>query len=412
MAQILTSDYIIKEQKIKQLKSNVDVLTLSATPIPRTLNLSLLGVRDITVIQTPPQGRMSVRTEIAEFDRDLIREALLREADRGGQSFFVHNRVHSIQSMAAYIERLCPELRILVGHGQLPERVLEKVMHEFVAGNADVLVATMIIENGLDIPSVNTMIVNRANAFGLSQLYQLRGRVGRSTQKAFCYFLLPANRVLTDTAMKRLRAIAEFDELGSGFALALRDLEIRGSGNILGTEQSGHVVSVGFEMYCRLIDEAVREVKGLPLAERPLPRLTADADAYLPDDYVEDAEEKVGFYKRLADTSEVEEVEKLKEELEDRFGKLVPQAASLFALRGLRLLGAEAGAASISVRGNRIEIELSEPPAPGEIKKWMKNISIPVEFATSGRFAIKASGGIPETRDLLSGMKRSDARDE
>jgi transcription-repair coupling factor (superfamily II helicase) len=392
------------KEKLKQLRVNVDVLTLTATPIPRTLNLSLLGVRDITVINTPPEGRMPVQTEIVEFDRELVQEALLREADRGGQSFFVHNRVNSIQSMATYVQKLCPQLRVGVGHGQLPERVLEKVMHDFIEKRIDVLVATMIIENGLDIPSVNTMIVNRSDAFGLSQLYQLRGRVGRSTQKAYCHFLVPSSRVLTETAMKRLRAIAEFDELGSGFALAMRDLEIRGSGNILGAEQSGHVVSVGFEMYCRLVEEAVRELKGLALEDRPEPRLTTDVAAFIPDDYVEDAEEKVGFYKRLADTGDTDEVEKLREELQDRFGRLTPEAASLFDLRRVRILGGRVGAISISIRNNKMEIELAEPPTPDTIKNWMKRITLPVEFTTSGRFALKASGSVPEALELLAQM--------
>ncbi len=208
---------VAHKEKIKGLRANIDVLTLTATPIPRTLNLSLLGVRDITVISTPPAGRVPVQTEIAEFDRELIQESLLREADRGGQSFFVHNRVESINTMASYIRKLCPQLRVGVGHGQMREHELEQVMHQFIAGDLDVLVATMIIENGLDISAVNTMLVNRADAFGLSQLYQLRGRVGRSTQKAFCTFLVASSRVLSENAMKRLRAIAEFDELGSGF---------------------------------------------------------------------------------------------------------------------------------------------------------------------------------------------------
>jgi len=395
---------VTHKEKLKALRVNVDVITLTATPIPRTLNLSLLGVRDITVINTPPEGRMSVQTEIAEFDRDLIQEALLREADRGGQSFFVHNRVHSIQSMAAYVQKLCPQLTVGIAHGQLPERALEKVMHDFIERRIDVLVATMIIENGLDIPSVNTMVVNRADAFGLSQLYQLRGRVGRSVQKAFCTFLVPSHRVLTETAMKRLRAIAEFDELGSGFALAMRDLEIRGSGNILGAEQSGHIVSVGFEMYCRLVEEAVRELRGLPLEDRPEPRLTTDADAYLPDEYVADAEEKVGFYKRLADAGDLEDVVELANELEDRFGRLAPEAAALFALRRIRILGGRVGAASISLRNNKMEVELGEPPTPARIKEWMKRITHPVEFATSGRFLIRAPGGVADALDLLTQM--------
>ena len=395
---------VTHKEKLKQLKANVDVLTLTATPIPRTLNLSLLGVRDITVIQTPPRGRMPVQTEIAEFDRELVREALLREADRGGQSFFVHNRVESIHSMGTYIQKLVPQLRVAVAHGQMPERTLEAVMHDFVQKRIDVLVATMIIENGLDIPSVNTMIVNRADAFGLAQLYQLRGRVGRSTQKAYCTFLVPSGRVLTQTAMKRLRAIAEFDELGSGFALAMRDLEIRGAGNILGREQSGHIVSVGFEMYVRLVEEAVRELKGLPVEERPEPRLTTDVGAFLPDDYVEDAEEKVAFYKRLADAREPEEVAALEEELTDRFGRLAEPARALFDLRRVKILGARAGLASIVLRNNKIELEPTEPPSPGRLREWMARIALPVEFASAGRFVLKARGGLPEALDLLRAM--------
>jgi len=397
------------KERIKQLRANVDVLTLTATPIPRTLNMSLLGVRDITVIQTPPAGRMPVQTEIVEFERELIREALLREADRGGQSFFVHNRVASIQSIAHYVQKLCPQLRVGIAHGQLPERALESVMHDFTERRLDVLVSTMIIENGLDIPSVNTMLVNRADAFGLSQLYQLRGRVGRSAEKAFCYFFVPSQKSLTETAMKRLRAIAEFDELGSGFALAMRDLEIRGAGNILGAEQSGHVISVGFEMYCRLVDEAVRELKGMPLVDRPEPRLSTDLDAFLPDDYVNDAEEKVAFYKRLAEASEVTEVEALRQELLDRFGRLAGPAAALFDLRGLRLKGRDAGVVSMAIRRGKIEIEPAQAPTSDQIRGWMKRFPIPVEFATSGRFVIRAKGSLPEATGLLAALAETPA---
>jgi transcription-repair coupling factor (superfamily II helicase) len=306
--------------------------------------------------------------------------------------------------MASYVQKLCPQLRIGIGHGQLPERALEKVMHDFIEKRIDVLVATMIIENGLDIPSVNTMIVNRADAFGLSQLYQPRGRVGRGTQKAYCHFMVPSGRVLTETAMKRLRAIAEFDERGSGFGLAMRDLEIRGSGNILGAEQSGHIISVGFEMYCRLVDEAVREVKGMPLEDRPEPRLTTDIAAFLPDEYVADAEEKVGFYKRLADVSDLEGVDALREELEDRFGRLTPEASALFDLRRLRLLGALVETASISLRNNKLEVELLQSPRPEVLRGWMRNITHPVEFATSGRFALLARGSLENALEILTAM--------
>jgi transcription-repair coupling factor (superfamily II helicase) len=284
----------------------------------------------------------------------------------------------------------------------MAERALERVMHDLIHGRIDVLVATMIIESGLDIPSVNTLLVNRADAFGLAQLYQLRGRVGRSTQKAFCTFLVPSDKALSETAMKRLRAIAEFDELGSGFALAMRDLEIRGAGNILGKEQSGHVVAVGFEMYVRLVEEAVRELRGLPLEERPEPRLTTDVDAYLPDDYVVDAEEKVAFYKRLADATEADEVESLAAELRDRFGRLAPPAQGLFDLRRLRVLGAQSRLSSISLRGHKIELEFAAPPAPEAMREWMKRITMPVEFATSGRFVMKATGGLAEALDLVT----------
>jgi len=395
---------VAHKERLRNLKTSVDVLTLTATPIPRTLNLSLLGARDITIIQTAPQGRMPVDTQITDFDRDLIQEALLREADRGGQSFFVHNRVHSIHSMANYLRKLCPMLRIGVGHGQMTPTALEAVMVDFIQRKLDVLVATMIIENGLDIPSVNTMIVNRADAFGLAQLYQLRGRVGRSTQKAYCEFLVPARRSLTENAMKRLRAIAEFDELGSGFALAMRDLEIRGAGNILGREQSGFLVSVGFEMYCRLLDEAVRELKGLPADDRPEPRLSTDLDAFLPDDYVGEAEEKVAFYKRLADAREVDAVDTLEEELRDRFGRLAVPAEALFDLRRARILGSITGLTSITLRHNKIELELASPPTPQELRQWMQRIRHPVEFAATGRFVLKAKGGVEDALGILAGL--------
>jgi transcription-repair coupling factor (superfamily II helicase) len=262
----------------------------------------------------------------------------------------------------------------------------------------------MIIENGLDIPLVNTMVVNRADRLGLSQLYQLRGRIGRSTRKAYCTFLVPSRQILTETAMKRLRAIAEFDELGSGFALAMRDLEIRGSGNILGAEQSGHIVSVGFEMYCRLVDEAVREVKGQPLEERPEPRITTDLDAFLPDDYVEDAEEKVAFYKRLADARETAEVDTLEEELADRYGRLAEPAANLFELRRLRIRGGEGGFSYISLRNKEIELEMADPPSPETLRGWMRRLREPVEFGASGRFVLRAQGGLAEASRILSAL--------
>jgi transcription-repair coupling factor (superfamily II helicase) len=366
----------------------VDVLTLTATPIPRTLNLSLLGARDISAINTPPRDRLPIHTEIVEFETDLIQDALLREADRGGQSFFVHNRIQSIDAMAVFIHKLCPMLRVGIAHGQMGEHKLEQVMLDFIEKRLDVLVSTMIIENGLDIPSVNTLIVNRADAFGLAQLYQLRGRVGRSNVKAFAYFLVPSRQSLTESAMKRLRAIAEFDELGSGFALAMRDLEIRGAGNLLGAEQHGFVASVGFDMYCRLLDEAVKEVKGLPIEDSPEPRLITDIAAFLPDEFVTDAEEKIALYKRLADAREIEDVDLLYGEMSDRFGRLTPEAKALIDLRRLRVLGRAVRATQIQVRSTKIEVELAAPPDREELKAWMSRLTVPVEFAAGSRFAL------------------------
>ncbi len=380
---------VTHKERLRQMRTQVDVLTLTATPIPRTLNMSLLGARDISAINTPPRDRLPIHTEIVEFDADLIQDALLREADRGGQSFFVHNRVQSIDAMAVFIHKLCPMLRIGVAHGQMGERQLEKVMLDFIEKRLDVLVSTMIIENGLDIPSVNTLLVNRADAFGLAQLYQLRGRVGRSNVKAYAYFLVPSRQSLTENAMKRLRAIAEFDELGSGFALAMRDLEIRGAGNLLGAEQHGFVAAVGFDMYCRLLDEAVKEVKGLPVDAAVEPRVVTDIAAFLPDELVTDAEEKIAMYKRLADAREVEDVDVLYAEMSDRFGKLTPEAKALIDLRRLRVLGRVVGALSIQVRATKIEVELAQPPDRDQLKAWMGRLTVPVEFAAGSRFALK-----------------------
>lgn len=393
---------VAHKERLRQMRTQVDVLTLTATPIPRTLNFSLLGARDISAINTPPRDRLPIHTEIVEWNDELIQDALIREADRGGQSFFVHNRIQSIDAMAVHIHKLCPMLRIGTAHGQMSEQQLESVMMDFIEKRLDVLVSTMIIENGLDIPSVNTLIVNRSDAFGLAQLYQLRGRVGRSNVKAYAYFLVPSRQALTEGAMKRLRAIAEFDELGSGFALAMRDLEIRGAGNLLGSEQSGFVAAVGFDMYCRLLDEAVKEVKGIPLEESAEPRLITDAAAFLPDEYVTDAEEKIALYKRLADAREVPAVDQLEAELSDRFGRLSPEARALFDLRRLRILGRLAGATLVQVRGTTIDLELANPPTKETLKAWMQRISVPVEFAAGARFGLKVKKTGPDAIALAT----------
>ena len=258
---------VAHKERIKQMRRKVDVLTLSATPIPRTLNMSLVGIRDMSIIETPPKDRLSIQTNVVKFDSHVIAQAVRHEMERGGQVYFVHNRVESIFSIGALIQRLVPEARVVVGHGQMGEAELEKAMLDFIARKYDVLLATTIIENGLDISNVNTIIINRADRYGLSQLYQLRGRVGRSDRPAYAYLLIPPEATLSPIAKKRLAAIREFSDLGSGFRVAALDLEIRGAGNLLGGEQSGHIETVGFEMYMKLLEQAVRELKGEDLID-------------------------------------------------------------------------------------------------------------------------------------------------
>ncbi|TMC94663.1 MAG: transcription-repair coupling factor, partial [Chloroflexi bacterium] len=312
---------VAHKERLKQLRHEIDVLTMTATPIPRTLHMSLVNLRDMSVIETPPQERLPIRTTIREYDEGLIREAILREIDRGGQVFFVHNRVQGIQVIAQKLQRLVPEARFVVGHGQMAEDQLERVMMDFSSGEYDVLISTTIIENGLDIPNANTIIVNNAAYFGLAQLYQLRGRVGRATQQAYSYFLYNKDAKLTQIQEKRLRAIFEATELGAGFRIAMKDLEIRGAGNLLGAEQSGFMNSVGFDLYCKLLAEAVQEVQGKQVETAPAgASVDLPLDSYLPDEYIGDRTLKVNFYQRLANLSRPEQVDAMSAELNDRFG--------------------------------------------------------------------------------------------
>ena len=342
------------KERLKHLRINVDVLTLSATPIPRTLQMSLLGVRDMSQIHTPPRDRLPIQTEIIHFDKKRIREAILREVQRGGQVFFVHNRVESIYLVAQRLADLVPEVDIAVAHGQMKERDLEKVMWDFMHRHYQVLVTTMIIESGLDMPNVNTIFINRADRFGLAQLYQLRGRVGRSNQKAYCYLIVPPIQKLTPEAIRRLETIEEYTDLGSGMQIALRDLEIRGAGNLLGAEQSGYMDAMGYETYMKILEQAVKELKKEELPEEEqksfLPdecKVDADVDAYLPQNYVESASDRVDIYRRVAYAGELNELEGLVEEVRDRFGRLPEEAANLFNLTRLKLLGRQAGFARL-----------------------------------------------------------------
>jgi transcription-repair coupling factor (superfamily II helicase) len=344
---------VAAKERLKQLRREVDVMTLSATPIPRTLNLALAGVRDLSVIETPPEDRLPIQTRVAEASAGLVRDAILRELDRGGQVFYVHNRVETIEAQAEQLRKMLPSVRIIVGHGQMPEGALEKVMVQFAGGGADVLVCTTIIESGLDIPNANTIIIDRADALGLAQLYQLRGRVGRSSRRAYAYLLYRRRERLSDEARKRLQAIFNASELGAGFQIALADLEIRGAGNILGGEQSGHMAAVGFDLYSRLLTEAVEEQKARrenrsPVVEVPQAVVDLPVEAHLPDEYVPDTAQKLELYRRLAKARTPGDLAAFRQEVVDRFGAMPGPVARLVEVAELRLAAESAGVSSIS----------------------------------------------------------------
>jgi transcription-repair coupling factor (superfamily II helicase) len=347
---------VAQKELLRQMRLEVDVLAMSATPIPRTLHMSLSGLRDISVITTPPRGRRPIKTHVGEFDEQLIATALRRETARGGQSFYLHNRVETIDEAAARVRSWTPELRVGVAHGQMPERRLEDVMLEFLRGDHDVLVSTTIIESGLDIPQANTLVVERADMLGLSQLYQIRGRVGRSDVTAHSYLFYPDRRELSEEARHRLSTLADYTELGSGYRIAMRDLELRGAGNLLGDEQSGHVAAVGFELYCELLAEAVAELQG---AAGPPPRpvrVDAQVDAYVPADYVSLEAVKIDLHRRLALSLTVSELRELRAEVADRFGPLPDPVDNLFAIHEAMLLAAELGAEVVALRGGKLTV--------------------------------------------------------
>jgi transcription-repair coupling factor (superfamily II helicase) len=354
-----------QKELLRQLKLKVDVIAMSATPIPRTLQMSLAGMRDISVIETPPEGRRPVKTYVGDYDEQLVRQALEREHARGGQAFFLHNRVETIDETAERLRGLCPGMRFEVAHGRLDEQELERRMMSFLRGEADVLVATSIIESGIDIPQANTLVVERADLFGLSQLYQIRGRVGRSRERAYAYLLYPSAAALTEEAMKRLSALSDYTELGAGFKVAMRDLEIRGAGNLLGDEQSGHVAALGFELYLSMLDEAVRAAGPADAADEAEPvRLDVSIDAYVPAAYVPYEAAKVDLHRRIAAAREVGDLAELRDELEDRFGPVPQPLANLISLQRARVTFGQAGARAVTITKERLAVtpvDLSEP---------------------------------------------------
>ena len=362
------------KEKIKQMRANVDVLTLTATPIPRTLQFSLMGARDLSVIQTPPPNRQPIQTELSPFNEELIRDAILFEMSRGGQTFFISNRVENLPEMAGLVSRLVPDARISIAHGQMDGKQVEDTLMKFIEGDIDVLVATSIIENGLDIPNANTMIINNAHQFGLSDLHQMRGRVGRSNKKAFCYMLIPSYSSLTDEAQKRLRAIEEFASVGSGFNIAMRDLDIRGAGNILGAEQSGFISEIGYDMYHKILNEAIEELKESDFKELFRQEaeekkeyvkecvIETDLEVLIPDDYVNNISERLLLYKELNDIGSDDELDRYRERLIDRFGPIPQATQELILTISLRRKAKDFGIEKIVLKQNKLVLYFSSNP--------------------------------------------------
>jgi len=410
---------VTHKEALKKIRTEVDVLTLTATPIPRTLYMTLTGVRDISTINTPPEERLPIITHVGPYSPRLVRRAILREIERGGQVFFVHNRVQTIGAMRSQLEKLVPEARIGVAHGQMPETMLSERMEEFTGAKIDVLLSTSIIESGLDIPNANTLVVDRADTFGLAQLYQLRGRVGRGAQRAYAYFFKHTQQKPTLESEQRLETLAENTQLGAGFTIAMRDLEIRGAGDILGARQHGHIAAVGFHLYTRLLAEAVkrvRETHDLPLdksalavsAHRPLVTVELPLHTHIPPDYVPDQAMRLGLYRRMAEAQGLRDIEALAVEFADRFGPLPPPVEHLLYQMRVKILAIEAGLTSVSVEGGQLVLRYPKGIAPpqrtdlgpqvraGKTALWVR---LPPQFEDWAQFLL----------DLLEKLKNPQA---
>jgi len=388
------------KEQIKQLAHEVDVLTLTATPIPRTLEMSLTGIRDLTLLHTPPAERQPILTYVGEEDERAIAEAIRRELLREGQVFFVHNRVRDIEDVARRVRELVPEARIAVAHGQMDEGTLEKIVFDFWEGHFDVLVCTTIIESGIDMPTVNTLVVDRADLLGLGQLHQLRGRVGRSGQRAYAYLFHPRDRSLTEEAYERLKTIGEATELGSGFRIAMRDLEIRGAGTLLGTGQTGHIAAVGYDLYCEMVNEAVAELKGEPRREPAEVKLDLPLDAHLPPDYVAKEELRLEAYRRLASVTTQSEVDDIRTEWEDRYGPVPESAAQLLEVARLR---------AECVRLGITEVNVTKGPAFGGPAYTARVAPVQLKTSQTIRLARLFKGSVykPDTNRLVLPVPRT-----
>ena len=401
---------VAQKEKIKKIAEAVDIITLTATPIPRTLHMSLTGIRDLSVINTPPEDRLAIRTFVTRWDDDTVREALERELARGGQAFFIHNRIKTLDTVATRIKRLVPHARIGVGHGQMDEKRLEKLMIDFSQGNFDILVSTTIVESGLDFPQANTILIDRADALGLSQLYQLRGRVGRSKRRAYSYLLVPPTGAMTADARKRLAVLRTFTELGSGYKIAARDLEIRGAGDLLGAEQSGHISAVGFDMYTKLLEEETARLRGEKIEEAIECEVAIRLPAYLPEEYVSDVQLRLALYKRIADAEDDADLERLREELTDRFGRLPESVVTLMAIVGLRRRAEKLRIKKIEAGVDRIAFEFddSTPVTPRLLVGLVASAPRRFSLTPEGKLYHKMPDLSPETvlERLAEGLQR------
>jgi transcription-repair coupling factor (superfamily II helicase) len=391
---------VAAKEALKQLRREVDVLTLTATPIPRTLHMAVLGVRDVSTIATPPEERLAIRTYVTPHAPQVITEAIQRELARGGQVFFVHNRVESIHAVARELKRLVPEARLAVAHGQQNEATLERIMVDFYLKKVDVLLCTTIIESGLDIPSANTIIIDRADTLGLAQLYQLRGRVGRDKYRAHAYLLVPPDGGMTEVARRRLQVIAELTELGSGFKIASRDLEIRGAGNLLGAEQSGHIAAVGFDLYAQLIQETVRELKGEPLEVAVDPVIRLRAEGFIPEAYVPDPTLRLNLYKRLLAVPDAERLRDFSEELADRFGPVPAEARWLLTVMDLKIQARALRVREIDARREAIRLSFApDPPVPPEtVLALLRSERGRLRYLPADTLEYRTGGSTPEAR--------------
>jgi transcription-repair coupling factor (superfamily II helicase) len=408
---------VAHKERIKKLKKTVDVVTLTATPIPRTLQMAFTGIRDLSVIETPPVDRLAIRTQVCRFEEGLIREAILREIRRGGQVFFLHNRVRTIDGLQEMLARLVPEVRVMVAHGQMKERDLEDRIHAFLRKEADVLLCTTIIESGIDMPNVNTILVNRADALGLAQLYQLRGRVGRSKRRAYAYLLVPTQvGSLSGDAQKRLEAIQDLSELGAGFRLANLDLEIRGAGDLLGSEQSGNLRSVGYETYMEMLEETIDELRGHAHEEWLDPEIKLPVVGRLPEDYVSDVSQRLVLYKRLSNARDENEVALIRDELLDRFGRMPREAENLLEVIRLKIAARRLGIARVETARGEIVLQVAPKTQidPDRLVQLLSHARSGIRVTPEQRLVAKAPG--PEggsealfdaVRTLLKKLSRS-----